>query len=766
VSFSGCRRITTVLSISGLLAASAGAQQLPHVGEWQVVTDMRNARAVSTSTGGVWVATEGGLYRREGDGTFSLWTVANGLPSNDLTALVTAPDGALLIGSQDGYVSIRSASTGAFRTIDDIALSTRVQKGIRSFYAEEDSILIGSDFGISVFLVSRDEFGDTYANFGFAATARVQSIIIHNGRIWAATSEGVATALRSAPNLAAPTSWTTFTAAGGLPSKNALSVSVLNDTVVVGTSSGMAFFDGTSFQPMAQAQASEVTHLQVQAQSLLALWNQGGVLNVGSLSSLSGSLSVIASASGSGRDLAVNASDGSKWIATSSQGALRWDGSTWETVRPNGPASNLFISLAVDRAGVLWCGTGANTSGQGFYRYDPSRTQQEQWKNFQVSEYVLMGSNDYYKASAGADGRMWISSWGWGVVEIVADTIHRVINSTTTPKLMGAVPQNTAFVVAGSVAPGPDGAEWFIARSAVDGNYIAHFVNDTTFEYFTNSVTPGEGRFTSMVIDQYGTKWLANAEPFNKPGTGLYFFNENKQVPGTQYTNGWGLVTQADGLPNMTVLSLSVDREGEIWVGTDLGVMIITDPLYPKQRNLRSFPLREQIIQTIVVDGVNNKWVGTKEGIFVVSPDGSQLLQQYTVTSTGGKLLSNDVRSLAIDQGEGILYVGTEKGLSMLGIAPVATVRSYTSLQLGPNPYRVPQEQNLTIRDLVPETTIKILRVDGSLVSEFKAQGGGRAFWDGRDQSGELVSSGVYFVVAYADDGNQVTTGKVAVIRQ
>jgi hypothetical protein len=368
--------------------------------------------------------------------------------------------------------------------------------------------------------------------------------------------------------------------------------------------------------------------------------------------------------------------------------------------------------------------------------------------------------------STGSNGRMWISSWGRGVIEIVSDTIRRIINSTTIPKLMGAVPSDPSFVVAGSVAEGADATEWVVARSAVDGNYIAHLVSESTFVYYTNSLTPTEGEFTAMVIDENGTKWLANAEPFNKPGSGLYYFNEQKIIPGTELTGGWGLVTDSDGLPNMTVLSLAVDRDGEVWVGTDLGVMIITDPFYPKQRNIRSFPLREQIIQAIAVDGVNNKWIGTKEGIFLVSPDGTQLLSQYTVTSTGGKLLSNDVRALAINQKNGILYVGTEKGLSILGIAPVGTERSYSTLDVAPNPFFPPQHQMLVIRNLVPESSIKILSVDGSVVSEFRAQGGGRAFWDGRDRNGELVSTGVYFVVAYADDGNQIITQKVAVVRQ
>lgn len=768
MTYSSAARILTLVATAGLLLDTALGQDQPiRVGEWRVVTDMRNARALVSGPEGVWVATEGGLTMWDVlSGSYDLWTVANGLPSNDLTSLARTPNGTLLIGTAEGYISVRSSETGAFRTISDIAASGRTQKGIRSFYAESDSVFIGTDFGISIYLTSRAEFGDTYANFGFAATARVQSIIIFEGRIWVATSEGVATALRSAPNLLAPSGWTTYSASSGLPSKNVQSIEILNDTVVVGTASGMAYFNGTGFQAIAQMQGVEVPAMDSDGGSLVVLWNQGGSLNLGRLISAAGALTPLTTAPGTGRDCSHNAADGALWIATASEGALRWDGASVTRFLPNGPASNLFISLAVDDAGVLWCGTGANGSGKGFYRYDPLRPKQQQWKNFQASGFPVMGFNDYYKASTGAQGTVWISSWGRGVVEIVADTIRRIINSTTVPKLMGAVPQDPAFVVAGSVALDPEGLSWFVARSAVDGNYVANLVSDSTFAYFTNGLSPGEGRFTSMVVDQYGTKWLANAEPFNKPGTGLYFFNEHGRVPGTESSNGWGVVTQSDGLPNMTVLSLAVDREGEVWVGTDLGVMIVTDPLYPKQRNLRSFPLREQIVQAIAVDGVNNKWVGTKEGIFLVSSDGSQLLDQYTVASTGGKLLSNDVRALAIDQMHGVLYVGSEKGLSVLGIAPVATERTFATLEVGPNPFLIPQEQTLTIRNLVPETSIKILRVDGTLVAEFRAQGGGRAFWDGKDQNGKTVGSGVYFVVAYADDGNQLTTAKVAVIRQ
>ena len=72
----------------------------------------------------------------------------------------------------------------------------------------------------------------------------------------------------------------------------------------------------------------------------------------------------------------------------------------------------------------------------------------------------------------------------------------------------------------------------------------------------------------------------------------------------------------------------------------------------------------------------------------------------------------------------------------------------------------------MTIEGLVKNSDIKILTISGKLVKQFTSPGGRVAYWDGRDNSGNLVSSGIYLVVAYDTEGNNVTTGKVAVLRK
>jgi hypothetical protein len=346
------------------------------------------------------------------------------------------------------------------------------------------------------------------------------------------------------------------------------------------------------------------------------------------------------------------------------------------------------------------------------------------------------------------------------------DSLIRRLDVQSSPGLSPTVAGDTIFVVVGDVGFDASGAAWIVNRSAVDGNVLLRLANDTVVTRYRNLTGTGEGRFTSVVIDRNGTKWLANSEPTKQVATGLYFFNETLTLPGTIGSTGWGLLTQSDGLANNVVQSLLVDLEGDVWAGTALGVTIFNEPSNPRTRRSSSFPLREQSIQALAVDGVNNKWVGTKEGVFVVSPDGSQLLAQYTVANTGGRLVSNDVRSIAIDPAAGIVYLGTESGLSALAIPTVSTERQYSTLLVGPNPFPVPSELPLTIRRLMPQTRVKILTIAGTLVAEFDAQGGGRAFWDGRDRTGAYVGSGTYLIVAFNENGEQLTTAKVAVVRR
>jgi hypothetical protein len=361
-----------------------------------------------------------------------------------------------------------------------------------------------------------------------------------------------------------------------------------------------------------------------------------------------------------------------------------------------------------------------------------------------------------------------VSSWGDGVVKVVGDSVVRKYNYYSKPSIPGAITSVPDYVVSSGVAIDNEGKTWIVNRNEATGRSLLRLDSDTTGTFFDDYYY-SNGWFHGIVIDQNDTKWMGSTVPWHMDnGNGLYFFNEKNTISGTESYDGWGKLTTDDGLLSNIVLSLAIDLDGEIWAGLGLGVVIIHNPLYPFDPNNRSksYPLIEQVIQSIAIDAVNNKWIGTKEGVFVVNADGTQLLQSYTVTSTNKSLLSNDVRTIAIDQKHGIAYFGTDQGLSALAITAVPTSRTYSKLECGPNPFILPNDQPFTIRNLVANSTIKIMTVSGSVVKQFEAQGGGRAFWDGRDKNGAFVASGIYFIVATAENGSQTVTGKVAVIRK
>jgi ligand-binding sensor domain-containing protein len=754
-----------------MVLSLAEARQAVNVGRWRSFTDMRTVRMLALSGDSLWAATSGGVFLyQKASGQFVKFTNSEGLSSNDVTAATLDRYGRLWVGTAEGFVNMYNPLGRVWKQIRGIAESNRVQKAIRALFVQSDSLFIGTEFGVVVYLMQREEFGDTYANFGFLLQPKVNDLFIHRNTIWVATESGVASASLASPNLSSPAAWSRYPAGTNAFSTNVTSITVFRDTVYAGSRGGVSYFQNGFFLVLPQFENKAVVSLKPsglgQSDRLAVLWNGEAGATVETISSTVSAAQLVASnPSVEGTGLAWQSND--FWVGTKTNGVAHWNGAQWQFAVPNGPRSNLFVSLAVDRDGVLWAGSGISGRGAGFYRYDPARAEGQQWKNFFSQNYPVMDFDDYYKVSLGTGGSVWVSSWGRGVVEVVSDSIRRRIS---TPTLAGAVPQDPSYVVVGGVAADENGRTWFVNRTAINGFYLVRMTGETSFDYFAKTIASSEGRLTALVIDRNGTKWLANAEPQDKPSTGLAFFNENAGiVAGTQATNGWGLLT-TPLLPDNNVLSLAVDLDGDVCVGTDAGVVIITDPRNPTRTQPPSYfkplSLAGQIVQAIAVDAMNNKWVGTREGLAVLSPDGVQLLQFYNVASTNGKLLSNDIRALAIDQKRGILYIGTEKGLSSLEIPAVQTARSYTTLEFGPNPFLVPSDNPLVIQNLVSNSSVRILTVAGALVHEFPAQGGGRAFWDGRNAQGEFVPSGIYFVVAYTENGNQRTTGKIAVVRR
>ena len=81
-----------------------------------------------------------------------------------------------------------------------------------------------------------------------------------------------------------------------------------------------------------------------------------------------------------------------------------------------------------------------------------------------------------------------------------------------------------------------------------------------------------------------------------------------------------------------------------------------------------------------------------------------------------------------------------------------------------PNPVRADYEGNIFITGLTHKCNIKIVDAAGYLINEGESNGG-QYNWNGRNKKGEKVPSGVYYILAYDENGDEGASAKILVTR-
>ncbi|MEW5799363.1 MAG: two-component regulator propeller domain-containing protein [Bacteroidota bacterium] len=729
------------------------------IGEWKSYTDMKSVRSIATDGTVLWAGTSGGIFRFDpADSSYQKFTNAEGLTTNDVTAIVVDSYGNVWVGQQNGFIDIYSPQRGTWRYVSNIADDkTKTSRAIRSFYQNGDRMYIATSFGLTVFSISKLEFEDTHLGFSSIIQPNVAAAIVFQNRIFVATSGGIAATTTGATNLTDPKSWEILSSV-----KTGNRFALFNGELYVSTESGMLKFQSNSFS-VTNALTNAVRIISVLDTALI--FSDGQFirsLNTTTVSPISGLLP-------SGIVGGAITSDRRVYVGFPNEGIGSYQSGTgvWDYLYPNGPNSNLFYSIVVDENNTLWSVSG-RSNGKGFYCFDGM-----QWKNYNTSNTPMLLSNDCFAIGLGPDNTKWIGTWGEGLVVVNGNgnVVRRF--DYDDPGFIGVIRNANegipSYTVPGKIAVDTKGAVWVTVFASVDRTKVLWKMNpDGTWESFAGSPFGQPSFMYNIIIDQNNTKWFTNRVPGGPDNTTLIvFYNESKNFM-VGRTDGWGTITIDDGATNLAVHSAVVDKSGDLWIGTGSGVTIITDSNNPINRVSKVFlgAVRDQVVQCIEVDALNNKWLGTREGVFILSPDGTQLLNHFSVENTGGKLVDNNILSIAFDKNRGIAYFGTEKGLSSLEITPVAAKTSMSTIDLSPNPVYLPTHGAVEIRGLVEESTIKVLSIYGKVLKQFPAQGGGRAFWDCTDGEGNSVATGIYIIVAHDRNGTQVASAKVAVIRK
>jgi ligand-binding sensor domain-containing protein len=268
-----------------------------------------------------------------------------------------------------------------------------------------------------------------------------------------------------------------------------------------------------------------------------------------------------------------------------------------------------------------------------------------------------------------------------------------------------------------------------------------------------------------LIIDKNSTKWWCTNTD------GLISYNES--------INKFKKITfgsDKGNLPTTDVRAIAVDNRNQLWIGTTKGLRILsnvssfltedqmtTNPIIILEDGLAQELLYEQFITDIVVDGANNKWIGTADsGLFLVSPNGQETKYHFTINNS--PLPSNTINDIDINNITGEVFIATTKGLiSFKGIATSAN-EDLNNVYVYPNPVRPEYEGTVKIAGLSDRATVKITDIEGNLVYETTSEGG-TIEWDTTAFGKYKVASGVYMIFISAQDGIETKVKKVMIVR-
>lgn len=376
-------------------------------------------------------------------------------------------------------------------------------------------------------------------------------------------------------------------------------------------------------------------------------------------------------------------------------------------------------------------------------------------------------------------GHYFAGSFGYGVYEFREGKFVKHYNhENTTLESASSGKYAYAYVRVPTVKFDKEGNLWCVNTDVKDvlkvlkkdGTWLS--LNYKEIEYWATVVKP--------YVDSRGWLWLTAIQ--GDPGLFCAKRNNTPFDTSDDVTGKWlNKFTNQDGISYdiYQLYDIAEDKDGAIWVGTNIGVFVIDNPekffkdgIFKQikiARNdgtgLADYFMSGVYIKDIEVDGANRKWIGTNSnGLYLVSADGQETICHFTTENS--PLPSDCIESIAINNLTGEVFVGTDMGIACYRSDATAAAPSLdkNSIHVYPNPVRADYGGNISVVGLTHDCVVKIVDAAGYLVNE-GVSNGGLYSWNGRNARGEKVASGVYHVLTYDSDGNEGVATKILITR-
>ncbi|TBN00209.1 ABC transporter substrate-binding protein [Hyunsoonleella flava] len=692
----------------------------------------------------------------------------------------------LLIGYENGLMEIVLENNTNVLTVVDILDKVTIppsNKGINHFNVLDNLVYIATDYGISVFDLERLEFGDTYFIGDQGSQLSVGQTAIFNNYIYAASRNGgIRRASLDNTNLIDFQNWEIIV------NGDFLRVEALTNTLYAIRSDRVIYeIQETNIINLFQYNRPPLKMVGIEDRLVITTDNNVFIYdeNFNQISQIDIDQNFNTSYTSAIIDGDV------VFIGTTNFGILKTSISiqdNFQEIHPDGPLLNRPFSLEAF-SNNLWVTFGEYSfffnpyplNSRGFSRYDGNS-----WLNIPYDDVLEAKCLNSIAVNPFNVNQVFVSSFFNGLLEVNEEVPTFLYDEENSGLESLFIPTNPTYV---DIRVGPsqfdeEGLLWtvtsFIPKPLKSFNPSSGQWRSYDFTDIVPDQLGSNLGYRDLAIGRDGTKWVASYS-FGVIG----FSNEG----GSDRIKN---LSKDGNLPHEYVTSLAIDRRDQLWIGTIEGLRVLfntsgffdddnvtASEIIISEDGVAKELLFKQLVSKIVVDGSNNKWIGTiGSGLFYFSSDGQQTIFHFTKDNS--PLPSDNISELSLDESNGTLYIGTEKGLVSFKTGSSSTTEDFSESHAYPNPVRPGfdiVEEKVKIKDLPENVNIKITDIEGNLVAEAQSRtnqryngfnleiDGGIAYWNGKNLANNIVASGVYLIMLSDLDSFETKVLKLMVVR-
>lgn len=685
----------------------------------------------------------------------------------------------LVIGYETGLIEVLNEDGTIKISADIVNFNQSGEKRINHISEFNNNLYISTPFAIVVYDIDKLEFGDTYFIGANSTSVRINQTLIANNQIYAATENGIYVASLSNPNLIDFNNWTL------LFTGNYSNIIRFNALIYTSIGNDLIKINGSN-STVEKTFPNTIKKLKSNGQNLIITSElEATVLNTSLTQVYKSSQTAnynftLNNASSFGNDL---------FLATKEYGILQipFSGNqSFTEIHPKGPLSNSVFSMDALNKNIWFVYGGYNSAYvpignlKGFSHYNGS-----EWKNTSFTTAFPMYDLVHVTIDPNHDNRAFISSFsdtnsgnilsGGGLLEVVDDQIINFYNSKNSllEDLFPNDPNRITTRVNGTTFDN-QGNLW--VTDVLATNKLKKLSPGGVWKSFDiRSIQTNKAEeLNTIKVDKSNSLWIGTRR------NGAYVFNQTggrKRALTTEPTKG--------NLPHSNVRTIAVDRNNKIWLGTQSGLAVFynangvfeasiydAEPIIILDDGIPKKLLGNQTINSIAVDGADNKWFGTDTGgVLYTNPSGQKTLASFNKDNS--PLPSNKILNISVDITNGKVYFATDKGVVAYKSKVASFGETLEEVYAYPNP-ALKNHQTITIdgrngNHLPKGTNVKILDVAGNLVYETNVvEGqeiqGGKVVWNKTNLAGQKVASGIYIVLLSNDDASETTSTKIAII--